>query len=89
MTAKRQVLISLSLMTSLFPKLAPQTIYRWNVASGGRPKMLPEPDLWVGRTPLWDEETILTWAEERKLKVDESGLREIRMSQHRGVPMPA
>lgn len=78
--AKRSTLISLALMTDLF-NVAPQTVYRWNTASGDRPKMLPEPDLHVGRTPLWDEHTILTWANERGMKVNEIALASIRRDQ--------
>lgn len=74
------VLISLAVMCRLFDRSS-QTVYRWNTSSGGREKMLPEPLLHVGGTPLWDEFTILAWAQERGLPVNESVLREIRREQ--------
>jgi hypothetical protein len=62
----------------------PQTVYRWNTASGGRAKVFPEPDLQIGgkrSTPLWREEVVLAVLEEQGLKVDKRKLNRIRKAQ--------
>jgi hypothetical protein len=75
------VLISLALMGELFG-VATQTAYRWNTASGGREKMLPEPTVKVGTTPLWSEEVLIEWACSRGMKWDEDVLTRIRGEQN-------
>lgn len=73
-------LLSLACMVELFD-VKKQTVYRWNTASAGRPKLLPDPLVVVGRTPLWAEDTIVSWAEGRGLRVDRVALRRIRRQQ--------
>lgn len=82
MSRHNHTLISLALMTTLF-NVKSQTIYRWHSSTDDRPKMLPEPDIHVGRTPLWWEDTILAWAEGRGLQVNEAALNQIRAAQVR------
>lgn len=77
---KLPTLISLALMTELFDVTA-QTCYRWNCERNGRPRVLPEPTVMVGRTPLWDEATILAWAESRGYSPDLVALERLRTQQ--------
>lgn len=74
--AELPVLLGLTEMVDLFPGVAKQTVYRWRTRGN-----LPAPLRVVSGTPMWDEETVLAWAKERKLDVDRGALRKIRKAQ--------
>lgn len=41
-------------------KLKPSTIHKYRVR-----KVIPQPDRYIGRTPVWKEQTIQTWITSR------------------------
>jgi hypothetical protein len=65
----------------IFPNVAEDTVYRWNSASGGRAKQLPEPFREISGTPIWTEEQIVTFAAAKRLDIDADALTVIRRAQ--------
>jgi predicted DNA-binding transcriptional regulator AlpA len=70
------VLLGLTELVDIFPGVAKQTVYRWRTRDN-----LPPPLTVVSGTPMWDEETIVVWARERKLDLSRPALRKIRKAQ--------
>lgn len=52
-------------LQQIFPTHAENTLYRWNSASGGRARQLPEPYRTVSGTPMWTEQQVLDFIEHK------------------------
>ncbi len=70
---------NISLLVELFDHRHEITVYRWNTDGPG--KRLPAPDQVVGGVSLWKVSTILSWADEKKERVNPRVLERILAEQ--------
>lgn len=71
------ILLALPDLVELLP-FKRQTIYRWRSPAGGREVKLPDPYAVMAKTPVWLEQQILDFAEEKGYAVNKAALRKIR-----------
>jgi len=77
------VLLGLRELQQIFPTIQQNTIYRWNLTSGGRARQLPTPFRIISGTPIWTEEQVMEFVTRKGLdaKIDHATLDAIRASQ--------
>lgn len=82
---KLPVLLSLADVAYLVEgQVEPQTVYRWNINSGGRARVMPDPDWTFGvkrPTPMWREDVVLEVLKARGYKVDRKRVAAVRRAQ--------
>lgn len=72
--------VTMALLIELVPQVHEGTVYRWNTAAGGK-KRLPPYDLVVEPAEMWTLETILGWADQNNVVLDQVRLEQIEKEQ--------